>query len=103
MTAVDARTGRPAPARAGLDDLGVPRGRALVVTTDDGARLAVTDAGDRITLGGPAPVVLAHCWTGSRAVWAPVARRLVAAGHRVVLYDQRGHGASTAGTAPIAV
>jgi pimeloyl-ACP methyl ester carboxylesterase len=103
VTAVAARPGPPARAGAALDDLGVPRGRSLVVTTDDGARLAVTDVGDRITLGGPPPVVLAHCWTGSRAVWAPVARRLVAAGHRVVLYDQRGHGASTTGSTPVAV
>ena len=42
-------------------------------------------------------VVLSHCWTGSRATWEPVAARLVAAGRRVVLYDQRGHGASTIG------
>jgi len=42
-------------------------------------------------------VVLSHCWTGSRATWEPVAARLVAAGRRVVLYDQRGHGASTMG------
>jgi non-heme chloroperoxidase len=42
-------------------------------------------------------VVLSHCWTGSRATWEPVTARLVAAGRRVVLYDQRGHGASTMG------
>jgi non-heme chloroperoxidase len=42
-------------------------------------------------------VVLSHCWTGSRATWEPVAARLVSAGRRVVLYDQRGHGASTLG------
>jgi non-heme chloroperoxidase len=41
--------------------------------------------------------VLSHCWTGTRLMWAPVARRLVDAGHRVVLYDQRGHGESTFG------
>jgi len=46
--------------------------------------------------GGPT-VVLSHCWTGSRATWEPVAARLVAAGRRVVLYDQRGHGRSTMG------
>jgi pimeloyl-ACP methyl ester carboxylesterase len=49
------------------------------------------------------PVVLPHCWTGSRAVWAPVARRLVDAGHPVVLYDQRGHGDSTLGRDAISV
>jgi pimeloyl-ACP methyl ester carboxylesterase len=42
-------------------------------------------------------VVLSHCWTGTRATWEPVAARLVAAGHQVVLYDHRGHGASTMG------
>lgn len=54
---------------------------------------------DGIVVGpedGPA-VVLSHCWTGSRGTWEPVAARLVAAGRRVVLYDQRGHGASTMG------
>lgn len=69
----------------------LPEGRSLVVTTDDGARLAVTVAGPD---DGPT-VVLAHCWTGSRAIWATVAHRLVEEGHRVVLYDQRGHGDST--------
>ena len=44
-----------------------------------------------------------HCWTGTGAMWAPVARRLIDAGHRVVLYDQRGHGESTTGRAPISV
>jgi pimeloyl-ACP methyl ester carboxylesterase len=33
---------------------------------------------------------------GMRAIWAAVARRLVDSGHRVVLYDQRGHGLSPA-------
>jgi non-heme chloroperoxidase len=42
-------------------------------------------------------VVLSHCWTGSRITWNAVAARLVTAGRRVVLYDQRGHGASTMG------
>lgn len=69
----------------------LPVGRASTVITDDGAELAVLDAGQ-----GPM-VVLAHCWTGGREVWAPVAHRLIAGGHRVVLYDQRGHGSSTVG------
>lgn len=49
---------------------------------------------------GPADgrlVVLSHCWTGTRASWEAVAARLAAAGRRVVLYDHRGHGASTMG------
>lgn len=72
-------------------------GEEAEVTARDGARLAATVAGS-----GPA-VVLPHCWTGSRAVWAPVARRLVHAGHRVVLYDQRGHGASERGSERLTV
>jgi len=94
------RTGRPVDRPGG--DLRLPAGTDLVVTADDGARLSVTLAGPPPG-DGPAPVVLAHCWTGSRAVWAPVARRLAAAGHRVVLYDQRGHGASSVGADPISV
>ncbi|HET6811756.1 MAG TPA: alpha/beta hydrolase [Acidimicrobiales bacterium] len=70
----------------------LPAGENRVVRTDDGAELAVSDVGQ-----GPA-VVLAHCWMGAREVWAPVAHRLVTSGHRVVLYDQRGHGSSTVGS-----
>jgi pimeloyl-ACP methyl ester carboxylesterase len=73
------------------DARGLPIGDSLSVTTEDGVELAVTVAGDS---DGPL-VVLSHCWTGNRAIWGPVAERLVAAGQRVVLYDQRGHGEST--------
>jgi non-heme chloroperoxidase len=52
---------------------------------------------DGVVVGDGPSVVLSHCWTGSRATWEPVAARLLAAGQRVVLYDQRGHGASTMG------
>ena len=52
---------------------------------------------DGVVVGSGPTVVLSHCWTGSRATWEPVAARLVVAGRRVVLYDQRGHGASTLG------
>src|SRR3546814_11871182 len=50
----------------------------------------------RSPVDGPL-VVRVHCWTGNKELWAPVARRLVRLGHRVVLYDQRGHGSSTFG------
>lgn len=73
--------------------LGHPEGEVHTVTTDDGATLAVTVVGPA---DGPT-VVLSHCWTGSRAIWGPVAERLVETGHQVVLYDQRGHGSSTNG------
>ncbi len=75
----------------GPDELELPDGKPLTVTTDDGAELVGTVSGD-----GPL-VVLSHCWTGSRTMWAPVAHRLLAQGHQVVLYDQRGHGDSTVG------
>src|SRR5262249_28717953 len=93
-----ARTTTLAPSVERLD-LTLPPGEERTVVTDDGAALAVTDTrpDDR---RGTATVVFAHCWTNNRAVWAPVAREVLAAGHRVVLYDQRGHGASTVGEEP---
>ncbi|OEU87020.1 alpha/beta hydrolase [Streptomyces abyssalis] len=67
-----------------------PAARELTATSADGARLHVEVHG-RDT--DPA-VVLAHGWTCSTAFWAPVIRELTAGGHRVVTYDQRGHGRS---------
>jgi non-heme chloroperoxidase len=77
----------------GPEGLDLPPGQEHRVTTDDGAELAVHVSGP---VSGPA-VVLVHCWTGHRGFWGAVARRLVVDGHRVVLYDQRGHGTSTMG------
>ncbi len=88
--AVGVELARRATRRAGPEEeLG---GRSFSITTSDGAVLAATELAR-----GPL-VVLAHCYTGSRLVWAPVATRLVETGHRVVLWDQRGHGESTVGT-----
>lgn len=70
----------------------LPEGRDAVVDRPDGTRLAVREAGPA---DGTPVFVLAHCWTGDRRVWGPVARRLVKAGARVVVYDHRGHGQST--------
>jgi pimeloyl-ACP methyl ester carboxylesterase len=80
---------------------GIERPEHRTVRTPDGAELALWDLdGD----GPDAPVVvLPHCWGCSHEMWIPVARRLRESGHRVVLYDQRGHGASTRGTAPLAL
>ena len=80
-------------------DVGRPDHR--VVRTLDGAQLAVWDLQGDGTQA--AVVVLPHCWGGSHEIWLPVTRRLRDRGHRVVLYDQRGHGASTRGTAPLAI
>jgi pimeloyl-ACP methyl ester carboxylesterase len=80
----------------GPDGLRLPQGEEHKVVTDDGAVLSVTVAGPA---DGP-PVVLAHCFLCTREVWGAVARRLVVDGHRVVLYDHRGHGTSTHGSDP---
>jgi pimeloyl-ACP methyl ester carboxylesterase len=80
---------------------GVARPEQRIVRTRDGAELAVWDLEGAVA-GAPV-VVLPHCWGCSHEVWVPVARRLREEGYRVVLYDQRGHGVSTRGTAPITI
>lgn len=74
------------------DILLLPDGRDVLVESADGAKLAALVAGD-----GDQTFVLAHGWTNDRRIWGPVARRLVERGHRVVVYDQRGHAGSTVG------
>ncbi|MFD9409139.1 alpha/beta fold hydrolase [Streptomyces sp. NPDC059989] len=68
--------------------------RELVAVSADGARLHVEVHGED---GAPA-VVLAHGWTCSTAFWAAQVREL-AKDHRVIAYDQRGHGRSPAARA----
>jgi predicted alpha/beta-fold hydrolase len=80
---------------------GVTRPDHHFVRAADGAELAVWDLpGD---VPGAPVVVLPHCWGCSHEIWLPVARRLRQESYRVVLYDQRGHGLSSRGTAPLAI
>jgi pimeloyl-ACP methyl ester carboxylesterase len=65
--------------------------RELTALSADGARLHVEVHGPD---GAPA-VVLAHGWTCSTAFWAAQIREL-SADHRVIAYDQRGHGRTPA-------
>lgn len=67
--------------------------RETTAVSGDGARLPVEIHGAD---SDPA-VVLVHGWTCSTLFWAPVIRELTASGHRVITYDQRGHGRGPVG------
>ncbi|MFC7994290.1 alpha/beta fold hydrolase [Streptomyces pilosus] len=68
--------------------------RELTAVSADGTRLHVEVHGPE---RAPA-VVLAHGWTCSTAFWAAQIREL-SADHRVIAYDQRGHGRTPASPA----
>ena len=57
----------------------------------NGVSLHVSDSG-----GDGRPVVLIHGWPQSGEAWAPQVPALTSAGYRVVTYDRRGFGDSTA-------
>jgi pimeloyl-ACP methyl ester carboxylesterase len=63
----------------------IPSGAVTLATSDDGAG---------------APVVLLHGLTASRRYVVMGSRSLERAGHRVVAYDARGHGASSPAPTP---
>ena len=80
---IDAASGTVAPMTAPGAAVAGPD-----VWSSDGVRLATWDFGGT----GP-PLLLVHATGFHGRVWAPVARWLTAT-HRVLAYDQRGHGLS---------
>jgi pimeloyl-ACP methyl ester carboxylesterase len=69
----------------------------FVVTVEPGDRIHFLDWGGPDGTGRPG-VLLIHGLGQTAWTWTPVARRLVAAGSRVVAMDLRGHGLSDAPT-----
>jgi non-heme chloroperoxidase len=72
-----------------------PQGEEVLIHRPDGTVLRALVAGE-----GPT-VVLAHGYTATLGEWTIVWDALVARGHRVIAFDQRGHGHSTLGSAGI--
>jgi non-heme chloroperoxidase len=67
-------------------------GTEHVLVTPDGGSVFAIEAGT-----GPT-VILGHGLVGDHTHWAPVAHRLLGEGFRVIIFDQRGHGKSSAGS-----
>lgn len=63
--------------------------------TRDGARIWYGE------VGTGSPVILLHGGLSSSRAWGEQVPSLVAAGHRVILIDSRGHGRSTLGDGPL--
>src|SRR5687767_12472773 len=81
-----------APMPPSLESLiALPAGDISFLDRPDGARLRC------LTVGSGSPVVFAHGFLGSMNNFNLVIPDLVKRGHRVVLFDHRGHGRSTAG------
>ena len=70
-----------------------PRGEDHVITAVDGAKIRVRVAGD-----GPVTIVLVHGYAESINMWSLMWHALLAQGYRVIAFDLREHGLSTAGS-----
>lgn len=68
----------------------VPQDRVLLA---DGGYLSVARHGPA---DAPVAVVLLHGWTLDKRVWRPQIEELAGQGHRILAYDLRGHGRSSA-------
>ncbi len=64
-------------------------------STTRSVRVGAVDLNVRDVGSGP-PILLLHGFPDSLAMWDGVTEHLVAAGHRVIAYDQRGFGDSSA-------
>ncbi len=87
------RRAEAVPATVNGSRLGCLVGKPMTVTTDDGVHLAV-DVDEH-----PDPelaVIFAHGWVMNRHCWH-IQREALAGRATLVFYDQRGHGASSAG------
>ena len=87
------------------DDYVVAPDRQLAVVSSDGIPLHVeVDEPGELPVGaevipGPVPtVIFSHGYCLSRESWVFQRRAMKAAGYRVVVWDQRGHGLSERGT-----
>lgn len=79
-----------------------PPGQVLQVRARDGVGLHVevdppAPGPDRAASPAPPTVVLSHGYALDRRSWVYQRHALTAAGHRVVVWDQRGHGRSGPG------
>ena len=67
-------------------------GQVETITAADGATI------NTLSVGTGSPVVLAHGYAFDMRCWNIVAAGLVERGHRVIAFDQRGHGKTTIGS-----
>ena len=67
-------------------------GELQTITAADGASI------NTLSVGEGSPVVLAHGYAIDMRCWNIVAAGLVERGHRVIAFDQRGHGKTTIGS-----